>query len=204
MVERPILMKGPLVVKTLAGEKTETRRPIKAAWLKKRGWVMSHGNDRARALEVCPYGKAGDRLWVRENVQYPKSFDADSPKGIAKQCVDAGYEGPWAPIRYCADGGTANGDVLDPDIGWGKVRPGIHLPRWACRLVLEVTHIKIQRVQDILEEEAMAEGVVLAGWNSHRLEFAALWGEMYKDHVSPSAWDENPWVWVVKFKRVFS
>lgn len=201
MVERPILMKGPLVVQTLAGTKTETRRPIKIEWCRKRGFNLDSFNE--KLLEACPYGKRGDRLWVRETVRYPESFDDMSPKEIGELSLRCGHETRWSAITYVADG-AENRDAVDRrKLSWGKGRPGIHMPRWACRLVLDVLDVKVERVQDIDGIGAIGEGFGGPGlpWEA-KIRFMGLWRKMYPsgDH----SWDVNPWVWVVKFARVTS
>lgn len=154
MSERPILMSGPLVRSVLDGHKTQTRRlmtpqPVRCpeddigqvypalVWDRPGGPVRLHAHSTAAAV-WCPYGAPGDRLWVRE----------------AWTCL-SGKARPGEPLAYRAD--TTDGERVRVDAPW---RPSIHMPRWASRLTLEVTGVRVERLQDISEEDARAEGVV--------------------------------------------
>lgn len=165
-------------------------------------------------------------LWVKETFRFGSDLDPKSPSAIADSAIDAGYRCAWAPTKYEADGATANEETLqDFGGGWGKTRVSIHMPRWASRITLEVTSVRVERVQDISEEDAIAEGVFrftgnsLAGWPevecldgrtffyhpetiAARVEFNTLWDSINAERGY--GWDENPWVWVVEFERVES
>lgn len=165
------------------------------------------GDVSVRDLSDLPW-VVGESLYVRENVQYPESHNALSPSSIGElyQHLE-GVGGLWAPIKYCADGSHIHSQAIEVGDGWGKVRPGIHMPRWACRLVLEITSVKISRVQDITRSEVLSEGVRPPDGGSERIadvtvidSFSRLWDEMYAG--GDYAWDKSPWVWVVKFKTV--
>jgi hypothetical protein len=133
-------------------------------------------------LDMCPYGQPGDRLWVRECFGYPAN---DKTR---------------ADIRYRADGGGLLGD-------W---RPSIHMPRAASRITLEITGVRCEKLQDISEADAKAEGVtvlvdaeitaaVVPGIRGPAyLEYFVLWDSIN----GPGSWDANPYVWVVEFKRI--
>lgn len=175
---------------------------------------------RAAMPEVCPYGQTGDRLWVRETWRTADTLDALSPTAIADKCVDAGYSKPWAPLQWEADGqrnrewsgfGPGNGIVVGP----GKTRSSIHMPRWASRIMLEVTSVRVERLQDISEADAQAEGTTpipdpcdhvrlacadigCSGPQPYRVGFRALWQGIN----GPCSWDANPFVWVVEFRRL--
>jgi hypothetical protein len=131
MKERPILFSGPMIRAILDGQKTQTRRVIKPDWW--RCLDPEDEDDRQQALRTCPYGQPGDRLWVRE------TWNAD-----------------WCDhIIYRADGGSAK------DAGYGtepKWKPSIFMPRWASRLTLEVVDVRVERLQEIDEDDAVAEG----------------------------------------------
>ena len=203
MRAHPLLMKGPLVRATLEGRKTQTRRPIKP-------WNTT-------PLLICglaTLGQAGDRLWVRETW------------GIgARPCpVEGGREG----IEYRADEGFLEDDIsllplysVEPPEGhtldeyckrgW---RPSIHMPRWACRLVLPLVSVRVERVQDITDEAAEAEGIRewaktdpklcalrAAGFavpNRPKFLFRLCWISIYGER----SWDANPWVWVAEWDHV--
>ena len=205
--ERPILFSAPMMLALLAGTKTQTRRVVQLP-----KWIAPE--DHGRAIQaliehpaglglrgpcdglkqyLCPYGKAGEHLWCRETWRAPKTLDALSPTAIGTQALEANYRQPWAPVRYEADGAADNDDVLAAFGGeWGKTRVSIHMPRWASRLTLRVTEVRVERLHAISEADARAEGV------GSRAEFEALWRQINGE----ASWAENPWVWVVGVKRV--
>jgi hypothetical protein len=196
MAERPILFSGPLVRVILEGRKTQTRRVVKReplAWLEDFApeFVADPGN------HLSPYGHAGDRLWVRERFDLDRDFDDMSPAEAFAHC---GAHGHRPGVRYAADGISAESWARDP---WGKPRPSIHMPRWASRIDLEVTDVRIERLQAITEEDAVAEGITSdpADLIPARDVFADLWQQINGNHEGCS-WAANPWVWVVSFRRV--
>lgn len=178
MKERPIIFSAPMVRAILAGAKTQTRRVVKfKPWhqIEERydgsPWPWMYDDDRAADHWLpCPYGQAGDRLWVRE------SF-CDARQAAAGR------------VLYRASGDTA--------CGW---KPSIHMPRFASRITLEITSVRVERLQDISEADARAEGISRAecpGWHA-TTDFRALWAAIN----GPESWDANPWVWVVEFQRI--
>ncbi len=200
MKERPILFQADMVNAILDGRKTQTRRIVKPT--KDRngsGCQLApceiagevNGGDYA----LCPYGQPGDRLWVRENFLYLMHGD-----------VTAG------DIKYCAsiDSRSAAGSK-NPGYWWRK-RPSIHMPRWASRITLEIVSVRVERLKQISERDALQEGIglVLAdNWpdpkamseavaKSRRAGFKLLWESIN----GSDSWDTNPWVWVVEFRRV--
>lgn len=198
MRERPILLNAPMVLATLDDLKVNTRRLVKGdlSWLDD----FEPGPVGPDAIHRCPYGKPGDRLWVRENWTHVPSSAYRMSEGV-QQTVDP--NDPDMAAIYAA--------------GWDrsipKWRPSIHMPRWASRISLEITGVSVERVQSIDETSARGEGVlhpslgdtVWAGWMGVPRSncppvtaFAILWMEIY----GREAWDANPWVWVVDFKRV--
>ena len=219
MKERPILFSGPMVRAILEGRKTVTRRLIKPqptvteAYLREhKAWVegltlSDYVNNAWRSGfidEDCPYGETGDRLWVREAWATDAQVNSIAPRELSQ----------GEPILYLADGsGRQTGCAM---ISPGKGRPSIHMPSWACRILLEITDVRIERLQDITEEQAEAEGVqrpetitdvdvwdgaereLFNAMNQPRARFRRLWGDIN----GPHSWDANPWVWVVEFKRV--
>lgn len=190
-MERPILFSAPMVRAILEGRKTQTRRIVKpqpspssdTAFIGLDGiWRFSHPTLRGpvshEADDVrCPYGQPGDRLWVREAWAFHPDFPESTRRAI-----------------YRADAGVEN-DVP-------RWRPSIHMPRWASRILLEITAVRVERLQDISETDAQAEGVAnslhLRGGRLARENFAHLWWTINGD----GSWEANPWVWVVEFKRV--
>jgi hypothetical protein len=203
MKERPILFSAPMVRALAAGAKTQTRRlwkmPSGCGWYEelggeREGWFVDHGQPWwLHASECrCPFGMIGDRLWVREAWRAPASCDHIPPRSISDS----------EAVRFMAD------ETVGADPGFGKGRPGMFMPRWASRITLRVTGVRVERLQDISEEDARAEGApellsvdggyVEHAMGCHRDGFAHLWASIN----GPDSWDANPWVWVVEFRRV--
>lgn len=225
MKERPILFQGEMVRAILAGKKTQTRRLIKPQPTEEGRGLIGHvkmcGHFGAHVFGPCmvklvpsPYCKAGDRLWVREAFAYSVRDPDSHHEGFSEETHDAVYratqehEGEWT--HYNGDGTQT---ATKPT--W---RPGIHMPRWASRITLEVVEIRVQRLNEITETDAAAEGVEpffkrfpeigrdqritsreLARDAEHRASFAVLWDEINGDRA---LWVSNPWVWAVTFKRI--
>lgn len=231
MKERPILFSGPMVKAILEGRKTQTRRVVNSAHaLGDLDPYFGGGTCEdcdacfytpektgTRICLACPYGQPGDRLWVRE------TFFVELPSDQAFE-VEGLPLSHWKPrqIEEALYHYRATPDVRNPnDWVW---RPSIYMPRWASRLTLEIVSVRVERLQDISEEDAIAEGGVYTdtgnnrwgqranGW-SHRgnttadtclltakFSFWNLWDSIN----GPGSWDANPWVWVVEFKQVQS
>lgn len=224
--ERPILFSGPMVRAIIEGRKTVTRRAIKHQpdvpvtdaipkreyphgpatvdwyWRPKHGHlngVPSNGWD-----FKCPYGQLGDRLWVRE------TFSRSNPsgdEGVYFYRADEWFPAAMGSGRFCGD---------------ERWKPSIHMPRVASRILLEITDVRVERLHDISEPQAMAEGIVGVAFRpddgfpictgymvgpddgkspleTHASKaFAGLWRSIN----GAESWDTNPWVWVVKFKRI--
>lgn len=198
MAERPILFSGAMVRAILAGTKTQTRRVVKPQpYVDAQGNACWNGSNfgqdgrgpllRSLASPVpssrtkrvhCPYGAPGDRLWGRET---------------------------WCPLTL---GFAYAADPIWNGAPAGRWRPSIHMPRAASRITLEITGVRVERLQDISEADAMAEGCSLecmtptgddSGSAIHGPGgYIALWESIN----GPGSWDANPWVWVVEFKRV--
>ncbi len=196
MREHPLLMKGPLVRATLEGRKTQTRRPIKMPPHGVEPYAPGYADGAlwnysfTEVIARCPLGRAGDRLWVRETWAWPGEegfiYRADqwAEDMVSKWRADPNY----------------------PQVKWS---PSIHMPRRACRLVLPLVSVRVQRVQDITEEDARAEGLWRTenGWadgatgydvTSARAAFRELWASIY----GQKSWDANPWVWVAEWKEI--
>ncbi|MNL34799.1 hypothetical protein D3C87_1567900 [compost metagenome] len=178
------------------------------------GFSRAHLPHRAYDCEAmlahCPYGQPGDRLWVREAYRFTDTFDADSPSRVAERCLDAGYSKPWAPLKFESDGdrrnwmnvGTPTYPTTSPRAG--KLRPGIHMPRWASRIDLEITDVRVERLNDISESDAVDEGfyqAVRESPNGIGEDVIGWYRELWELINGASSWDANPWVWVVEFKR---
>lgn len=217
MRELPILFSAPLVRAILAGTKTVTRRPCKSNVVESqdgrpviprfsksatvlKSMLPTREEQDRDLLERCPYGLPGDRLWVRETwgVAHDHHLDVDEPR----QVEDARTGMPWAGVVYGAD---AIGAYASEHLR--RWRPSIHMPRWASRLLLEVTNVRVERLHDITEEDAIAEGVPDVGIGNLRVavemgmaryNFAATWDAIYGD----GAWKRNGFVWRIAFNRI--
>jgi len=207
MKERPILFKGQMVRPVLAGTKTQTRRVVKAPasvtaikHFDGLRWDRMQGNHRGDTIN-CPYGQPGDRLWVRETWQGPL-IPADDPY------PDDMYTPKFC--EYAADGGpTPEFSTADDELVC-RWRPSIHMPRWASRITLEVTGVRVERLQDISCYDALAEGIshTRDGFgmpdgshfhcNDPRQSYFSLWETIN----GPGSVAANPRVWVVEFQRV--
>lgn len=243
-VERPILYAGPMVRAILDGRKTQTRRLLKArlpedlpdksvlrmclATDPVTGWVIPGPsewweNEIDNVRFRCPYGKPGDHLWVRETfwINHMGYQTGALPKIRPDELRDGADA--WSPnLLYLADG-TCCDQLPECECateGKPRWRPSIHMPRWASRITLEVTRIRIERLQEISEADAWAEGcakgeptdnggwfpaeepdpsgVGTRGWDCARDWYADLWESINGE----GSWEKNPWVWVVEFKRV--
>jgi hypothetical protein len=242
MKERPILFNADMVRAVLDGRKMQTRRIVKWRGLDEglnlqfsglraikeaKGWVVesqSRTSSEWRCQPTpCPFGDIGDRLWVRETWSVVShAFDDDglmidyvpdrSAKAVHEKPFGRGYYSGHA--IYAADGGFTWGDDDGCVDGRSCWKPSIHMSRWASRITLEITDVRVERLQDISETDALAEGVISEPCDHARRscdeigccgdtakgEFGALWKSIYGD----DNWQANPWVWVVEFKRVES
>ncbi|MGY1490758.1 hypothetical protein ACW4YW_15230 [Methylobacillus pratensis] len=219
MIERPIIFSAPMVQAILAGNKSQTRRVIKANFHEiaerddGKPWPWRENLDLAEDYWYpCPYGKIGDHLWVRETFQGPM-LDEEQREQFRQDGSEA-FQKP----EFCAYRATDTLDAIDDDrneLGW---KPSIHMPRWASRIQLEITDIRVERLQDCSEEDAKAEGADCLVWsgipgtaadlidwplrevgNPYRNGYALLWEAINGD----GTWKANPWVWVIEFKRVY-
>lgn len=210
MKERPINFRPSMVRAILDGRKTQERRIVKpqpdlserAGFIWK-GYAYGLGSDncgtqRNFARPNCPYGQPGDRLWVREITEEDCSgsvslsrYRADGAPVLHSGCDDPAFNGSIAHWNYPR-----------------RVRPSVHMPRWASRILLEIVSMRVERLQNINEEDAASEGApceigrperaILGTQASYRKGFIRLWES---DHGEGS-WIENPWVWAIEFKRI--
>ncbi|EPM1346550.1 hypothetical protein RFE38_000214 [Klebsiella pneumoniae] len=227
MKERGMIFNSEMVRAILDGRKTQTRRIMKVqpesnqlglllitdstkhSDIGKYHWAESNatGNHVRSKLFSCPFGAVGDRIWVRETWSsdfanyYPNDrvwYAADNNRRLDIEVVD-GVRGIYSP----------ESDVHVP-FRW---QPSIHMPRWASRILLEITNVRVERLNAISEEDARAEGIIDGGClNCGEPEpcgcanpepdatdaFAYLWQSIY----GQDNWNANPWVWVIEFKRV--
>lgn len=197
MKERPILFSAPMVRAILDGTKTQTRRVVKlcdSGRIKKVGSFLNWHPEDPNCVQACPYGQPGDRLWVKETWRTQYADESNKPSQLTE-----GYA-----LRYEADGH----ETAAPLYGWGRIRQSIFMRRWMSRITLEITGIRVERLQDISEEDAIAEGVtiqddarlaaIIAKDTPARMEYRALWSSIN----GPDSWNTNPYVWIVEFKRI--
>ncbi|MFP5223146.1 MAG: hypothetical protein ACLGSA_12720 [Acidobacteriota bacterium] len=207
MTERPILFSGPMVRAILDGRKTQTRRVVNLKHvhdIDDTGTPMIQVNGLWRNA-LCPCGQAGDRLWVREAFQPLWSKDAVA-------CGNADYEtGHGYNVLYPASEAPVEWYDMRNERLTTACKPSIHMPRWACRILLEITGVRVERLQEISDDDAEAEGIErrwtclnpgtgsYAHANDVHDDFRSLWDSL----ATPGfTWAENPWVWVVEFKRL--
>ncbi|MBQ4924985.1 hypothetical protein FDK33_07375 [Citrobacter werkmanii] len=193
-----MIFNGEMVRAILDGRKTQTRRIMKVqtdtpefglrriieSSIANEIGMYFWSQEDARGIKArskqfsCPFGDVGDRIWVRET--FCAVPDHEEPAGCSA-------------LLYAADG---NGP-------YGKWTPSIHMPRWASRLTLEITGVRVERLRDLSEDDAKSEGItppsggVLPGWE-YRINFRHLWMSIY----GADNWEANPWVWVIEFKVV--
>jgi hypothetical protein len=212
--ERPIIFSAPMVKAILSGAKTQTRRLIKPQPV---GGV-NFAQDSATAYfdgiyKACPYGKVGDRLWVREKFSFDRDYDDEPISAFDRE------NSIWWSTGDCEKYLSSK---------QGKWRPSIHMPRWASRLTLEITEIRVERLQEISVEDAKAEGfedsepvtkldiehtceefgeqsvecklarTFGVGHFTAKVPFIDAWVKMH----GIESWSSNPWVWCVSFRRV--
>jgi hypothetical protein len=217
--ERPILFTPGNIRAILEDRKTQTRRVIKPQPI---GAGEEWQKCAVRNLVSCPYGIPGDRLWVREtfalenNEEYDGELEFAAPKDgrpirhhVAINEYDSSYD---VFPRYRATEPnidlTCEHEKCNEDCGpcqhpW---KPAIHMPRWASRITLEITEVRVQRVQEISLEDALAEGIdpvveLLGGFKASDPvgAYKALWDSINgKTHP----WSANPWVWAITFRRL--
>ena len=191
-MDRPILFSAPMVRAILAGAKTQTRRVVKPRKDRAFGCDMAPhelaGEVNCGEYNNCPYGQPGDRLWVREAHTFcprlpsmRKWSHTPEEARVVYGADDVWLSGPYGPHKP-------------------KMRPSIHMPRWASRITLEITGVRVERLQGISRGDAMSEGCPfrnMAQGDDPRAWYAELWDQIN----GPGAWDANPWVWVIGFKR---
>jgi hypothetical protein len=219
MKERPILFSAPMVRAILDGSKTQTRRvaPVLLPGISK-DYIFAGSTEEwqiKRALQ-CRYGQPGDRLWVRETWQawHKTGHEYDEWEPISVKAATASKRidfecGPTCDaIEYKATSEST-----------GPWTPSIHMPRWASRINLEITGVRVERLQEISEAGALSEGIERSTWeyscepyrnyrkpamapgencSSPRTSFMTLWESIN----GPGSWDLNPWVWVIEFKKI--
>ncbi|HIB9011799.1 TPA: hypothetical protein ACWYG6_004555 [Citrobacter braakii] len=197
--ERGMIFNAEMVRALLDGRKTQTRRPIK--WKQTRfteigeredgsKWPWSEDAEHACDFwHPCPFGAVGDRIWVREAFRvHSRATD------VATLVYKASERNSWTeqtrrvPVAVCNKPATPE-----------KWTPSLHMPRWASRILLEITGVRVERLRSMSQDDARAEGVIAApGPMEAGLAFRELWDSIYDEE----SWKANPWVWVIEFKRV--
>lgn len=200
--ERPILFNDQMVRAILEGRKTVTRRAVKDTGFYAIDAAI-HGNEVAlrerEALSTrCPFGQPGDRLWVRETW----GLQVRSYGGGAGEFIV--YRATNPDAIYCR-----SSEGREYPVKW---KPSIHMHRHSSRILLEITAVRVERLQDISEEQALAEGVRGEPCDHARQACSDIgcWGDtakgafgfLWEQLNGAGAWQANPWVWVVEFKRV--
>lgn len=251
--ERPILFQGSMALATLDGSKTQTRRTANrllnfgkitdlhlfgkrndAVSFKYLGGVKYTGPIQD-LLEMCPYGQRGDRLWGREAHKYADWTDDGLPfiqyrADGEKRLIERIPSDEWAESLHTiwerlSREENYSIDNTASDRVW---RPSIHMPRWASRINLEITRVRVERLQDISEADAMAEGLKLLSkdggrtykygitdrdglpgtddhgwpWKHFELSAKAAYRRLWESINGPGSWDANPLVWVVEFRNL--
>ncbi|HBS9332675.1 TPA: morphogenetic protein [Klebsiella pneumoniae] len=212
MKERGMIFNSEMVRAILDGRKTQTRRIMKVQPVLNGNFYEVFGSAWSKGMTSipavpghslstrCPFGAVGDRIWVRETF-----CPVDDTQYGGEKWVD--YR---ATPRYEASH-PAGWDSAPNDAEALKWRPSIHMPRWASRILLEITGVRVERLNSISQEDAQAEGLELTGWRPTYSDpdsggevmtpydnFAELWSSIYGDE----SWKANSWVWVISFKRV--
>ncbi|HFG1039689.1 TPA: hypothetical protein ACGEHF_003611 [Klebsiella pneumoniae] len=222
MTERGMIFNADMVRAILDGRKTQTRREVKlnldiASLATTYDWATSLAANHYQGLTeeqiqqkaeslrgvihpvilgngqmvsiICPHGKPGDRIWVREAFRvHSRATD------VATLVYKASERNSWTeqthrvPVAVCNKPATPE-----------KWTPSLHMPRWASRILLEITGVRVERLRSMSQDDARAEGVIAAsGPMEAGLAFRELWDSIYGEE----SWKANPWVWVIEFKRV--
>lgn len=201
MTERGMIFNGEMVRALLDGRKTQTRRPVKFPVHDKNLGCELAGNELAGELSAGNYlnsafGKPGDRIWVRETWQAIHDYCDENGHVDERRyarSIPRHRGNYWHPVYEEAWG---NESQEDREFPW---RPSIHMPRWASRILLEITDVRVERLRSMSQDDARAEGVIAASVPMEAgLAFRELWDSIYGEE----SWKANPWVWVIEFKRV--
>jgi hypothetical protein len=221
MKEHGILFSGAMVRALLDGCKTQTRRSVAMPpswdcivyadfgngwWPYRSDDGESPSYDNNEIPLRCPYGQPGDRLWVRETWQH-----SNFPYGPYDANCDVFYRADYLDDPHGPDGEKS------PEGRYRSWKPSIHMPRMASRILLEIVSVRVERLQDISDDDCLAEGIRAirhegdgiyyhyehthadpGNWCDADTAYQALWESVN----GAGSWDANPWVWVVEFKRI--
>lgn len=205
MKETPILFSSQMVKAILRGQKVQTRRVMKIQpfpqparmknW-EENNWIPESNSGKVGIFTPhaykCPFGKIGDRLWVRETWKTYKSLDDCKPSRIQQ----------GAGVEYFAGGSNLTNFDNEGLHGMGKWRPSIFMPRWASRINLEIINVRVERLNDISGTDCYKEGVGCKSLMQDviQFKFKMLWDSI--NEKRGHSWESNPWVWVIEFKKL--
>ena len=205
--ETGLMFKAPLVRAILEGRKTQTRRVAKPVKHPDLGNLYTPG---ALAMErepqhvidrACPLGQPGDRIYVRET--FVQGYKEDPETGAVRDYDEEGNDIPMTTWYRATDGGITwcDDDGWETNVPW---KPAIHMPKALARIWLEITGVRVERLQDISEADALAEGArfELASIDSVRIGATASFLSGFRNiwESTGGDWDANPWVWAIDFK----
>ena len=219
--ERGMIFNGEMVRAILSGQKTQTRRIVKCDFQEIAGrddgslWPWREDCEHAEDYWYpCPHGNVGDRIWVRETWAALGNEDGCSIDWNENLVKEGGAAGARIYRASCEQKQEDYGLWSIPDDAEWKPHtdnmkyegvwvPSIHMPRWASRILLEITNVRVERLNDISNEDAKAEGYPAelaadGGYYDPFLWFRNLWDGIYPEQ----SFKHNPWAWVIEFKRV--
>lgn len=219
MKERPILFSASMVCAILKGSKTQTRRVVKPqpdgdaiitvgeiGTSRGAAYVRYPNEGGICSRFPCPYGQPGDRLWVREACQ-GWTFEI-SGENVVRYPADSSF----SQIENLINGADRWIDLYNYRRKRGAIVPSIHMPRWASRILLEITNMRVERLQDISCADAKAEGIERSRdgmmWRDYisashaQINPIDSYRTLWESINGPGSWDANPWVWVIEFKSV--
>ncbi len=215
MSEHPILFSAPMVRALLDGRKTQTRRIVnpqpdhdaiiavgEIGTSRGAAYVRYPDSGGLTTRLPFPYGQPGDRLWVRENCRAEElesglvgvRYQADGAFREIENTQEAAES--WFDLRHYGRGTKVG-------LLYGRIVPSIHMPRWASRITLEITGIRVERLLMISEDDCAAEGIARPEWNRNDtvLAYSIPYRNLWESIHGLGSWHINPWVWVVEFQR---
>jgi hypothetical protein len=227
MKEQPIIFQGEMIRAILDGRKTMMRKPIKPQpeWISGAWYWKSLKYDNGMGvhyfhttglngimdawLRACPHGQPGDRLWVRETWYCDHMHVQSGPYLKPDDWQDGWFE---ELMYFKASDDAGHGHCYSGFAGetfqcpW---KPSIHMPRWASRITLEITDVKVERLQEIRINDVLSEGFPTtcemqfdAEYRAWTMDnFSRYWNSLYPQKPEYQ-WKANPWVWVISFKKI--
>lgn len=189
MKERPMVFSAPMIRALLDGSKTQARYVVKPMRGRQSAWLSRELIDKSPRLTLTQGdGRVGAQM--------------EHPRGGPLGWVACPHGAPGDRLWVRETWVHSSDGVLYRERGdrWPYAwRPSVHMPRWASRISREITDVRVERLQDISEADARAEGIALDDCITPRAEFAELWNSI---NGKRAPWASNPWVWVIEFKRV--